>query len=101
MASTKAPDLLHQAMHVVWYRCIAMAIKMASKVGHLFVVVLFAVALAAAEPVVAQWRRPVASGVALNMPHWAMPFVLLQCTAKAIEMADNRGAFVYYCQSFA
>jgi hypothetical protein len=35
-------------MHAVLYRRTTMAIKMASKVGPFFVVVLFAVALAAA-----------------------------------------------------
>jgi hypothetical protein len=47
MASTKALDFLHQAMHVVPYRHTTMAIKMASKLVHSFVVVLFAVALVA------------------------------------------------------
>jgi hypothetical protein len=48
VASTKALDLLHQAMHVVLYQRTAVAIKMASKVGPFFVIVLFAVALAVA-----------------------------------------------------
>ncbi len=48
MASTKALDLLHGAMHAVLYRCTAAAIKMASKVCPFFVIVLFAVALEAA-----------------------------------------------------
>jgi hypothetical protein len=48
VASTKALNLLHWVMHVVLYRCTAAAIKMASKVGPFFVVVLFTVALAAA-----------------------------------------------------
>jgi hypothetical protein len=48
IASTKALDLLHQAMHVVLYQRTAADIKMASKVGPFFVVVSFAVALAAA-----------------------------------------------------
>jgi hypothetical protein len=46
------------------------------------------------EQVDAQWRRPVASRVALNMPHWAMPSVLLRRTAVAIETANNGGAFI-------
>jgi hypothetical protein len=33
VASTKALDLLHRAMHTVLYRCTAAAIKMTSKVG--------------------------------------------------------------------
>ena len=46
------------------------------------------------ERVVARWRRPVASSVALDMLHWAMPHVLLQHLTMAIEMARNGGAFV-------
>jgi hypothetical protein len=45
------------------------------------------------ERVVAQWRRPVASKVALDMPHWAMPIVLLRCIRKAFETGRNGGAF--------
>ena len=51
MAFMKALDLLHQAMCVVQYRRIAMAIKMAIKVGTYHIVVLFAVALVAAEAI--------------------------------------------------
>jgi len=43
------------------------------------------------ERVVAQWRRPVASGVALGMPHWAMPHVSLQCLTMAINMVHREG----------
>ncbi len=39
-----------------------------------------------------------ASGVALDMPHWMMPSVLLWRTAMAIETAGRRGAFVRHCQ---
>ncbi len=48
VASSEALDLLHQTMHTVSYRCIEMAIKMASKVGAFVIIVLFAVTLAAA-----------------------------------------------------
>jgi hypothetical protein len=49
VASTNALDFLQWAMRAVLNRRTAAAIKMASKVGHsFFVVVLFAVALAAA-----------------------------------------------------
>jgi hypothetical protein len=41
--------------------------------------------------------RPVASGVALDMPHQAMPSVLLWRTAVAIEMASGQDAFVRHC----
>ncbi len=46
------------------------------------------------EPVVARWQRPVASGEALVMLHWAMPHVPLQRLHTAIEMTCNGGAFV-------
>jgi hypothetical protein len=46
------------------------------------------------EQVVARWRRPVASGEAPVMLHWAMPSVLHRHTAMAIEIACNEGAFV-------
>ena len=52
------------------------------------------------ERVVARWRRPVASGVALDMLHWAMPHVLFQRLTMAIEMARNGGAFVRRCRLF-
>jgi hypothetical protein len=48
VASTKALDLLHQAISAVLYQRTATAIKMASKVGPFFVIVLFAVAVAVA-----------------------------------------------------
>jgi hypothetical protein len=44
--------------------------------------------------VVAQWRRPVASGKALVMLHWVMRSVLHRRTDMAIEMARDGGAFV-------
>jgi hypothetical protein len=46
------------------------------------------------ERVVARWRRPVASGVALDMLHRVMPHVLLQHLTMAINMVRRRGAFV-------
>ena len=45
------------------------------------------------ERVVARWRRPMASGVALDMLHRAMPHVLFQRLRIAIEMACNGGTF--------
>ena len=52
------------------------------------------------EQVVAQWRRPVASGEALVMLHWAMRSVWHRCTAMAIEMARDGGAFVRHRRLF-
>jgi hypothetical protein len=46
------------------------------------------------ERVIARWRRPVASGVALDMLHRAMPHVLLQRLTMAIKMVCRGGAFV-------
>ena len=45
------------------------------------------------EQVVARCRQPVASGVALDMPHQAMPSVLLRHIRKAFKMGHNEGAF--------
>ncbi len=68
MASSEALDLLHQAMHVVEYRRIAMAIKTASFVGVFVDCYLFACCPGGrsgdTERAVARWRRQVASGVA-------------------------------------
>ena len=43
---------------------------------------------------VARWQRPVASGVALDMLHQAMPHVSLQHLHMVIEMSSDGGAFV-------
>ncbi len=95
MGSSEALDLLHQVIHAVTYRHIAMVIKMASFAGVFVDCCLYACCPGGhwgnTEQVVAQCRRPVASGVALDMPHWAMPSVLLRLTAMAIEMANGGG----------
>ena len=52
------------------------------------------------ERVVARWRRPVASGVALDMMHWAMPHVSRQRFCMAIEMSSDGGAFVRHRRLF-
>jgi hypothetical protein len=102
VASNKALSLLHQAMCAVTYRRIAMAIKTASFLGVFVDCCLFACCLGGrwgnTEQVVARRRRLVTSGVALDMPHWAMPSVLLRHTAVAIKTAGRRGAFVCHCQ---
>jgi hypothetical protein len=81
VASSEALDLLHWAVRMVTYRRITMAIKMASFAGVFFDFCLYACCPGSrwgdTEQVVAQCRRPVASGVAVDMPHWAMPSVLL------------------------
>jgi hypothetical protein len=48
VTSIKALDHLYQAMHGVLYRRISTAVKTASNYGTFFIVVLFAVTLAAA-----------------------------------------------------
>ncbi len=106
VASNEALDLLHQAMCAVSCRLIAMTIKTASFVSVVFVdCCLFACCPGGCwgdtEQVVARCRHPVPSGVALDMPHRAMPSVLLQRTAVAIEMANRRGAFVCHCCIFS
>jgi hypothetical protein len=49
VAFRKAMNHLHWAMCAVWYWCTTTAIEMASKGGLFCIVVLFAVALVAAE----------------------------------------------------
>ena len=90
---SEALDLLCQAMLAVTYRRITMAIKTASKVS-VFFHCCFACCYHGGhwgntEQVVARCRRPVASRVALDMPHWAMPSVLLRRTAVAIKTAGG------------
>ena len=93
VASSEALSLLHWAMRMVAYRCIAMAIKTASKVGVFVYCCLFTCCSGGrwgnTEQVVAQWLHPTASKVALDMPHQAMPSVLLQSTAVAIKTAGR------------
>jgi hypothetical protein len=75
------------------YRCITMAIEMASFLGVFVDCCLFACCSGGCwgntKQVVAQCRHPVASGVALDMPHQAMPSVLLRRTAVAIKTAGG------------
>ncbi len=101
VASNKALNLLHQAMCAVTYCRITIAIKMASFLGVFVDYCLFACCPGGrwgnTEQVVAQCRHPVASRVALDMPHWAMPSVLLWHTAVAIKTAGGQGAFVRHC----
>jgi len=40
-----------------------------------------------------QWRRPVASRVALDLPYWAMHLASYRLIRMAIEMASKVGAF--------
>jgi hypothetical protein len=93
VASNKALNLIYWAMHAILYWRTAAAIKMASLLGtffcHRFVCCCLGSCWGNTEQVAAQWQSPVASGVALNMPHQAIPSVLLQRTAVAIEM-DGR-----------
>jgi hypothetical protein len=89
-------------MHTVFYRHTAAAINMANFLGVFDDCCLFACCSGGrwgnTEQVVTQCQRPVASGVALDMPHWAMPSVLLPRTAVAIKTASQQGAFVCHCQ---
>ncbi len=100
VASSEAMDHLHQVMSAVTYRHIAMAIETASFVGVFVDCCLFACCPGGrwgdTEWVLARCRRPVASGVALDMLHWVMCFVLHQRTAMAIEMADGGGTCWYH-----
>jgi hypothetical protein len=53
------------------------------------------------EQLVARWQRPVASNVALDMLHHAMPRTLLQRLHMTIKMACNGGTFSRLHQYFA
>jgi hypothetical protein len=97
VASSIALDLFHWAMRAAFYRRTAAAINMAIFLGVFVDCCLFACCSGGrwgnTEQVVTRWRRPVASEVALDMPHWAMPSVLLRRIRKAFETGRNGGAF--------
>ncbi len=101
VASNIALNLLYWAMHAVSYRRTAAAIKMASLFGTLFccrfVFCCPGGCWGNMEQVVARWRRPVASGVALSMLHWVMCFISHRRTAMAINMANNGGTCWCHC----
>jgi hypothetical protein len=63
-------------------------LKWPAKLVHFIILVLFAVALAAASPV--------ASGVALDILHQAMPSVFLQCTCMATKWPATEVHFFYH-----
>jgi hypothetical protein len=102
VTSYKALNLLHWAMCAVTYRRIPTAINLATFLGAFFDCCLFACCPGGrwgnTERLVARCQRPVASGGALDMPHWGVPSVLLRRTAVAIKTASGRGAFVRHCQ---
>jgi hypothetical protein len=93
VASSEALDLLYWVMHAVTYRCIAMAIEMASFASVFVDCCLFACCpgncWGDTEQVLARCWHPVASRVAVDMPHQAMPSVLLRRTAVAIKTAGG------------
>jgi hypothetical protein len=78
-----------------------MAIKTASFLGVFVDYCLFACCPGShwgnTEQVVARCRRPVASGVALDMPHQVMLSVSLQRTVVAIKTAGGQGEFIRHC----
>ncbi len=98
VASSKALDLLHWAMRAVLYWCTTAAMNMAPFLGVFVDCCLFACCPGGhwgdMERVVAQWRLPGASSVALDLLHWAMPSSLLQRVRMAIKMACDGGTFV-------
>ncbi len=104
VASSEALDLLHRAMRAVTYWRIAMAIKTAIFARVFVDCSLYACCPGGCwgntEQVVARCWHPVASRVALDMPHWAMPRSSLQRVCMAIEMACNGGTFVCHCQFY-
>ncbi len=101
VASSEALDLLHWAMPAVLYQRTAAAINMATFLGVFVDCCLFACCSGGrwgdTEWVVARWRCPVASEVALDMPHQAMPSVLLRRIRKAFKTGHDGGAFWCHC----
>jgi hypothetical protein len=81
-----------------------MTIKTASFVGVFVDCCLFACCPGECwgnmEQVVAHCRHPLASGVALDIPHLAMPSVLFRRTAVAIKTAGGQSAFVCHRRIF-
>jgi hypothetical protein len=97
VASSKALDLLCWAMHAVSYWRTTAAIEMANKVGA-FVCCCFVCCCPGGcwgnmEQVVARLQFPVASGIALDMMHRAMRFVLHWHICKAFKMGREGGTF--------
>ncbi len=81
MASLVASDPLHQVMRLVSYWCITMASKMAGKYGAfspLFLHPNLLVHRGNTEQILARWRRPVASVVALDPLHWEVRTSVLE-----------------------
>jgi hypothetical protein len=76
-------------MPAVLYRRTTAAVNMATFLGVFVDCCFFACCPGGRwgnmERVVTRWRRPVASGVALDMLHWMMHFVSHQRTAMAIK----------------
>jgi hypothetical protein len=70
----------HQSGYII-HRCFVLCCRPGGRQGD-------------TERVVARWRRPVASSVALDMLHRAMPHLLLQRLTMAIIMVCRGGAFV-------
>jgi hypothetical protein len=103
VASSKALDLLHWAMHAVLYRRTAATINMAIFLGVFVGCCLFACCPGShwgnTEQVVARWLSG-ASSVALDSLHQAMPRSLFQRVRMAIKMACNGGTFICHCQFY-
>jgi hypothetical protein len=84
-------------MCTVLYKRTATAIKMTSNVGACFCGCFVCCCPGGSwgdmEEVAAQWRHPVASGVALDMLHQPMRFVLYRRTAMAIKTPPRQDTF--------
>jgi hypothetical protein len=97
VASIEALDLLHWVMRTVTYRCIAMAIEMAIFARVFVDCCLYACCPGGrwgdTEQVVARCRHPVASVVAQDTLHRAMPSVSLRRIRKAFKIGRDGGAF--------
>ena len=97
MVSSNALNLLHQAMHTVSYRPIAMAIETASKLGVFFQSRFFACCPGGrrgnTERVVDQWRRPVVGSPVHSFPpffFWRTPFSYFFLFWRELQTPKNR-----------
>jgi hypothetical protein len=93
VASVEALNLLYQAMHAVAYRRIATAIRLASKVGVCFIVIVLYVTPTAAREIQSKYLPN--SIIALNLLHWVMHLVLSWRICRAIETASKVSVFVF------
>ncbi len=86
VASSEALDLLCRVMYTVSYCCIAVAIKVASKVGVFFIIVLLIVALEAAGAILSKWLP---DGGVQGQLVWPWICCIRQCHVHCFNMSTR------------